>query len=102
MPVFGNLPKRESSDLGSCTRILKDNLEQEQRVVLEMTQKMQEAHEKEVHAHQQLSELQAFDKDHDYWPQVLKKKDEVSACQQKSCSDYPRAVKRRGKRGLVY
>ena len=38
---------------------------------------MKDAHEKEVLAHKQLSDLKAYDKDHDYWPLLLKRKDEV-------------------------
>jgi len=70
------LAKAHASDLVLSNRMLKENLEQERRRVSEATTGMKEAHEKEMHAHQQLSDLQAFDKDHDYWPQVLKKKDE--------------------------
>jgi len=67
--------------LCSPARILKENLEQERKAVLEMAENMKEAHEKEMHAQQRLHDLQSFGRDHDYWPQVLQKKDEVSACQ---------------------
>ena len=39
---------------------------------------MKDSHEKEMKAHQQLSELHAIDRDHDYWPKVMRGKDEVS------------------------
>lgn len=58
--------------------MLKENLASEQHQVMEISQRMKEAHEKEMHAHQQLNELQAIDRDHDYWPKVMRGKDEVS------------------------
>lgn len=57
-------------------KILKENLEHEHLMVADANARLKEAHEKEVQAHQQLHELQAFDRDHDYWPQVLKRKDD--------------------------
>ena len=66
----------EMAKLEGEMKMLRENLEHEQLMVAEANERLKDAHDKEVHAHQQLHELQAFDRDHDYWPQVLKKKDE--------------------------